>query len=160
MKILNIALLSVVLLITVTACCSGESDYQFELDNYLFFSILDKQSKLDILESINNTTYNYDTVNVYDENWGKVLDEGVDISGDIVLLFVNRTEDKGKINSLIEKRYYMYFNHQDIDTIDVQFKMNMNECDQQVLNYFKVSYNDSVYFDKKTNRIPHVYFLK
>jgi hypothetical protein len=44
----------------------------------------------------------------------------------------------------------MYFNYMDIDTIDVVFEMKKNKCDEQVMKYFKVAYNDSVYFDGPT----------
>jgi hypothetical protein len=136
-------------------CQTGETggDYDFQFSNPLFFSILDKQTKQRVL-LIGQIKYNYDTVAIFDEAWtNDSYSYTIRNDGSIVLDFINRS-DKGTLNKRVERRYYMYFNYQDIDTIDVAFEMKLNDCDEQIMKYFKVVYNDSIYFDAATDRVP------
>ena len=54
----------------------------------------------------------------------------------------------------------MYFNYQDIDTIDIAFEMKYDQCHHQVIKYFKVGYNNSVYFDRPSDIVVEENFLK
>lgn len=105
--------------------------------------------------------FNYDTVKVYSENWEIAFDSPVPFDGVIFLEFIDPIGDRNILDQLISKRFYMYFNYQDIDTIDIAFKMDKkNSCNAQAMSYFKVSYNDSVYFDNEVNDVPGIDFLK
>lgn len=150
-------LIAICLSTFLSCCCSRESDYNFSLDNGFYFSILDKTTKANILE-IGQHDYNYDTLAILDQNWKKISEIPQD--GRIDLLFIDPIADKNRVSGFIERRFYVYFNYQDTDTVDIKFKMKFGECDAQMPSYFKVSYNNTTYYDKSTERIPYLEFLK
>jgi hypothetical protein len=141
----------------LSCCCSREGDYDFSLNNQFFFTILDKATRGNILE-IGQHSYNYDTLAIFDQNWQRK--SGVAFDGKVHIQFIEPDADKNKVRDYIERRFYMYFNYQDIDTVDIKFKMKFSECDAQIPSYFKVSYNNTTYYDKSTERIPNLEFLK
>jgi hypothetical protein len=129
-------------------------------DNPFGFIILDKVTRERVLH-VMHTKYNYDTVRVYKENWDEAAHQQIDFSGLIIFDFIDKQMDQGVVNQLITKRYFMYFNYQDIDTIDISFKMRLDDCSDQRMSYFKVAYNDSVYFDSPTTSVNNsLSFLK
>jgi hypothetical protein len=160
MKPVALTFLSFLIAYSLFSCeCQTGEGYDFQYNNILDFTILDKRTNQKVL-LIGQTKYNYDTVAILNEH--STNDQHphyIDIDGDLVLYFINRS-DKGTLNKRIERRYYMYFNYQDIDTIDVAFEMKLNDCDEQIMKYFKVAYNDSVYYDAPTERTPNIDFIK
>jgi hypothetical protein len=141
-------------------CQTGETsgDYNFQVSNGFHGTILYKRTRKPVL-FIGQVKYNYDTVAIFNEDW-KVKGAGqINNDGSIYLFFIEDS-DYGILDTQIQRRYYMYFNYQDIDTIDIAFEAKMNECDEQIIKYFKVAYNDSVYFDAPTERVPYLEFLK
>ncbi len=148
---------------TIISCDEGlfskcrRDDYSFIAENGFSFGILDKNTKENIL-AYGQITYNYDTLQLYDENWNAVLIEPVPGNGIIDMRFL-KEEDKGVINQLTNRRFYMYFNYQDVDTIDIAFEAQKNKCKEQILKSLKVSYNDSIYLDGPIEKY-YAYFLK
>jgi len=143
--------------------CSGGDEYDFVGANRFGFNIVDRLTKEDILK-IGQHTYNYDTLVVYSESWEVAYPEHNKEwdawDGRVYLTFINRESDRNVFNQRISRRFFFYFNYQDVDTIDIQFEMRRGECDQQVMRYFRVDYNNAVYFDGKTEFVPNVEFLK
>jgi len=144
--------------------CSSGDEYDFAYYNRLGFTIVDRLSMENVLK-IGQVKYNYDTLKVCTENWSVVFPEG---NGDweawdgwVDLVFIDRVKDEGVLNRKIAKRFYFCFDYGDVDTIDIEFEMRRNDCDEQVVKYFKVTYDDSLYFDKETDFVPsNLQFLK
>lgn len=158
MKTLALVIISSVLVCTLFSCeCQSGDYYDFITANSLGFIIVDEKSKLNIL-SIGQTNYNYDTLKVYNSNW--TVASNVEPGDGIVYLDFIERDDKGQLSILISKKYYMYFNYLDVDTLNIDFRMSINDCDEQVIEYFEVSYNDSIYFDEETGFVPDITFLK
>jgi hypothetical protein len=149
--ILLMAIGSLAYCFTLCSCNPCDTGYQFESDGLFGFKVIDRTTKEPVLH-IRHTWYNYDTVAVYNENWDNMF-AAVDYDGVVGFIFIDRITDKGVIDQLITRRFFMYFNYQDIDTIDIAFKMRLDECNDQRISYFKVAYNDSVYYDAITNRV-------
>ncbi len=99
---------------------SCRQEYYFIGDNEFTFHVLDKRTKENLL-AYGQIGYNYDTVKVYYDNWEVAYSGSVRGDGLIVLRFL-RQEDVGVIDQLISRRFYMYFNYHDIDTIDFAFE--------------------------------------
>lgn len=142
----------------------GEGDwYEFTTQNALRFLILDKATRENVLY-IGQTNYNYDTVKVYDISGNVTVPyqngEWTAWDGRMDLIFLDYFTDRNVVNQRITRRYYMYFDYMDIDTIDLAFEMRIDKCDRQIMKYFKVAYNDSVYYDGYTDRVWGVEFLK
>jgi hypothetical protein len=153
----------VICAICYLSSCKGDNcggDYSVILNNQLSFHIYDKETKQDVLV-VGESPYNFDTVKVYDTEWKVPLNMHVRLDGYVGFCFISES-DKGKVDQKISKRFYMYFDQNDIDTIDIAFNTSYDECHNQLLKYFKVAYNDSVYFDGLTdnNRVPGVNFIK
>lgn len=153
-----------VTIVFFTSCDPGifsscEQEYYFDRDNTLAFVILD-QTNQNVLEIL-NTPYSYDTVKVYSTDWEVVYPIGdwYAKNGVIDLAFINRN-DIGVVNEPIGKRYYMYFHRNDIDTIDIVFRMKYDKCDHQIIDYCKISYNNRVYYDEQTDHVPYMKFFK
>lgn len=138
--------------------CDRCEEYYFAYGNDLSFTVLNRNTLENILH-VRNMNFNYDTVKVFHENWEVAFDSPVPLNGIISLRFLDPIADRDVLDQLISKRFYMYFNFQDIDTIDIDFKMKKDDCGQ-VMSYFKVAYNDSTYFDNTVNNIPSFDFLK
>jgi hypothetical protein len=147
----------------LVACDQGlfsscrKDDYSFIADNSFTFGIFDRKTKENILV-IGRITYNRDTVQVYNENWEEARKGSVAGDGFIQLRFL-KEEDNGVVGKLTNRRFYMYFNYQDIDTIDIAFKAMRNDCNEQALESLKVSYNDSIYLDGPIEKF-YANFLK
>ncbi len=162
LKILIVTIL-LFALVTFNSCdlngskCGG--DYSFSGDNLFGFVILDKKTNENVF-NVFTTNYNYDTVTVYNPDWKVALATSIGFDGAVALRFIDLQSDKDVVDQLISKRFYMYFNYQDIDTIDIDFKMTKGNCGHQIMEYFKVAYNDSVYVDKIVSRVPGASFLK
>lgn len=164
-----LSVLALLGILTIAACeslfsgCGSGDYYDFASSNRLTFVILDKTTKENILY-VGQTKYNYDTVRIFDINWDVAYpdnnQEWSATNGAIGLKFLNRDSDKGVLNTLISRSYFMYFDQHDTDTIDIAFEMKKNKCGDQILKYLKVAYNDSVYFDGKTESMIGLYFLK
>lgn len=154
MKTLTIVFLSAIIAYSLFSCeCQSGEGYDFKWDNTLFFTILDKATKKPVL-LIGQIKYNYDTVAILNADLAKRNDGFIRNDGYISLAFINSQEDTKINNTLTSRTFYVYFNYKDVDTLSVSFKTNINECDNQVINYFKVAYNDSIYFDGATDRVP------
>jgi hypothetical protein len=136
---------------------SCNQEYYFIGDNEFTFNILDKRTKEDLL-AYGQIGYNYDTVKVYYDNWEVAYNGPVRGDGRITLRFLKQ-EDVGVIDQLISRRFYMYFNHHDIDTIDFAFETKKNKCKEQIMKSLKVSYNDSIYLEGPIEKY-YVDFLK
>jgi hypothetical protein len=162
MRILIIIFSSTIIAYLLFSCeCQNgrtSGDYDFIYSNNFFASILDKKTKQKVL-LIGQTKYNYDTIAILNEDFIYKPDGYLDIDGSISLYFIEKS-DYDILDTRIHRRFYMYFNYQDIDTIDIEFEAKMNTCNEQVIKYFKVAYNDSVYFDAPTERVPYLEFLK
>jgi hypothetical protein len=158
MKAAIVIFISCFITYALFSCTCRTRRYDFAHSNPFLANVLDKATKQNVL-LIGQVKYNYDTVRVYNEKWeavtGRIRNDGL-----IVLNFIEKERDKGKINQLIERRFYMYFNYQDIDTIDIAFQLRWDDCNEEELKYFRVAYNDSVYFEGTVERTPGVYFLK
>jgi hypothetical protein len=160
MKTLIIVFLSLVIAYGLLSCeCQSGEGYDFKWDNTLFFTILDKATRKPVL-LIGQIKYNYDTVAILNADLTKRNDGFIRNDGYISLAFINSQEDTKINNTITNRTFYVYFNYQDVDTLSMSFKTNINECDEQVINYFKVAYNDSIYFDAPTERVPNTQFLK
>ena len=148
-------------LLSLPSCDGGKcgGDYYFSGSNTFNFGILDKHSKQNVLE-VGQINYNYDTVKVYHENWEVAYPGRVPGDGFIVLPFIDPVIDKDVVNKRITRRFYMYFNYQQVDTIDFAFEMKYGQCHRQVMKYFEVAYNDSLYFAGPTETVVSVNFLK
>jgi hypothetical protein len=109
---------------------------------------------------IGQSDYNHDTVKVYHENWEVAYPGPVRGDGFIALPFIDPVIDKDIVNKRIARRFYMYFNYQEVDTIDIAFEMQYDQCHHQVMKYFKVAYNDSIYFEGPTETVVEANFLK
>ena len=147
----------------LVACDQGlfsscrKDDYSFIAENSFTFGILDRKTKENILVN-GQINYNRDTVQLYNQEWEVVYAAPVPGDGLIEFLFL-KEEDKGVVGKLTGRRYYMYFDYQDIDTIDIVFVASKNNCNEQVLESLKVAYNDSVYLDGPLEK-KYAYFLK
>jgi hypothetical protein len=142
------------------SCGLNCGDFVFGSDHNLTFFILDKHTKENILVS-GDTQYNLDSVNVLNSNGSTVPRSQVRSDGIVYFNYVVDS-DQGKVNQLISKRFFMHFNHQDNDTIDIAFNTYYDDCHHQLLKYIKISYNDSVYYEGKGNSglPPNVKFSK
>jgi len=151
--------------IALLSSCNGnlfpdcDGDYSFSGDNLFSFQIQDKITGQNMLHA-RNMKYNYDTVTVYDEGFNVALAAPVELSGTLHLRFIDREKDKNVFDQIITKRFFMYFNYEDIDTVDIEFRMQKNGCEQQVMQYFKASYNGGVYVDEMVESVPGASFLK
>jgi hypothetical protein len=47
--------------------------------------------------------------------------------GTVLFQFVTNS-DAGKVDQVISRRFYMYFNHNDVDTIDIDFNTSFDKC--------------------------------
>ena len=152
--------LLVLFLLSLPSCdwgrCGG--DYYF-YGNLFGFNVLDGKTRQNVLE-VGQINYGYDTVKVYHENWDVAYAKPVPGDGMIFLQFIDEVKDKGVVNTRIARRFYMYFNYQNVDTLDIAFEMKYDKCHNQRMKYFKVAYNDSVYFDGPTDRAGTQNFLK
>lgn len=132
-------------------------DYSFIADHSLTIGIFDKTTNENILV-IGQTRYSRDTVQLYNEKWEKARNGPVPGDGYMQLRFL-MDEDKDVVGTLTRRRFYMYFNYQDIDTIDIAFTAMKNDCNEQVLESLKVSYNNFIYLDGPIEKY-YVDFLK
>ncbi|AHM59285.1 hypothetical protein D770_05090 [Flammeovirgaceae bacterium 311] len=126
-------------------------DYYFDLDNILGFEVKDQSGDylygtygLKIIEDIAS---GFDTLNVSNNGTS------------IYIGFIDN-EDRGVVDQLITKRYYLIHQEGYKDTLDIDFKMRIDRCDDQVINYLKVVFNDSVYLDGNTDRVPFLRFIR
>jgi hypothetical protein len=141
-------------------CDKGE--YDFKHSNAFGFHILDKTTKKNLLY-IGETNYDYDTIKILDSDFRKVYPlEGrwTAYDGLSIIEFIDKYKDKNVIDQRLKRTYYFYFNHTDLDTIEIEFEMKKDECDKQIIKYFKVAYNDSVYFDGATDYVYSTDLLK
>jgi hypothetical protein len=158
MKATVIIFVSGIITYSLFSCeCQSGDYYDFVTANSFGFIVADEKSKQNIL-SIGQTNYNYDTLKVYNSDW--TVASNVEPGDGVVYLDFIERKDKGQLALLISRNYYMYFNYLDTDTIKIDFKMRTDECDEQIVEYFRVSYNDSIYFDESTSFVPGITFLK
>jgi hypothetical protein len=149
----------VLILSSLSSCKCGPEDYSLTDSNSFGFFIRDKKTNENILVA-GDTQYILDSVKVYNDQWKVPFGNFLSSDGYQLLYFITK-DDRGKVNKTISKRFYMYFNYQDIDTIDIDFVTKYDECDLQKMNYFKVSYNDSVYYDGPSDKtVPTATFYK
>jgi hypothetical protein len=137
--------------------CPG--DYNFETDNIFTFNLLDRFTEENLLV-IGVNKYDEDTVKVYNEEWEITYDAPVRQDGLIVFYPHFMDKDADVVNQPVFKNYYLYLNQFDTDTINITYEATIDDCDDMVLKYVTVSYNDSIYFDGATNSYPGVSFVK
>jgi hypothetical protein len=155
----KLSITALVLILSSLSSCCGPEDYSLTDSNSFGFVIRNKKNKENILIA-GDTQYILDSVNVYNEQWKVPYGTFIRPDGYLGLYFITK-DDRGKVNKTISKRFYMYFNYQDIDTIDIDFVTKYDECDFQKMKYFKVSYNDSVYYDGPSDEtVPTATFYK
>jgi hypothetical protein len=125
-------------------------DYYFDLDNIFGFEVKDHSGNylygaygLKIIEDIPS---GYDTINFSN-------------NGTYIYMYFIDNEDRGVINQLITKRYYLTHQEGYKDTLDINFEMRIDRCDDQVMKYIKVAFNDSVYFYGNIDRVPFFSFI-
>lgn len=123
------------------------------------FEILDKVSGLNVLLE-NNTKYYYDSIKVYNEDWTGISTSIGNNGGVYFPYYYGGQKDYGVPDQLISKKYFLYLYFQDVDTIAIDFKMRFGECNEPLVTYFKVAYNDSIYFDAEVLHEPMIQFLK
>ncbi|WP_224998812.1 hypothetical protein [Cesiribacter sp. SM1] len=129
--------------------CPG--DYSFAIDNAIGFEVISPAGDhlyggygLDVVE-VSST--GYDTLHI--------PDNGVFI----YMGFIDDELDRGVVDRLIKKRFLLSHQIGYKDTLAVDFAMRIDRCDEQVMKYLKVTFNDSVYFDGNTGRVPAFRFL-
>lgn len=157
-------LTAIAMSITLIACDHGlfnncPGDYDFETDNIFTINLLDRFTKENLLV-IGVNKYDEDTVKIYNGEWEVVYDGPVDQSGRIVFYPFYMDKDAGALNQMVYKEFYLYLNQFDTDTINIAYEATIDDCDDMVLEYVAVSYNDSIYFDGPTNSYPGIFFLK
>jgi len=142
-----------------TSCdgCNG-GDYIFSESTFRFW-VLDKNTGKDLL-MIGANIYDRDTVRVLNKNMKVISNRPVDQNG-AIWVYPFRETDDGDLNKLIHDTLYLYFNHQDTDTIVFSYSVSKDECDIILPTQIGISYNDSVYYPlTTTSRIPGASFLK
>ena len=138
-----------------------ENDYDLVVHNSLTCVILDKDSYENIFH-IRSNRYHYDSIALYDKLNPKIESQNylfIGQDGKLSIHFIDDDEE-GVFNQRIEKRFFFYFNHEDQDTIDMEYEFSKNDCKHQEISYFKIAYNDSIYFDSPINYVPNIQFLK
>jgi hypothetical protein len=152
-----------ILLFSCTEFLKCGEDHDLQYDNGFVFNMLDKTTKKNLLY-IRETNYSYDSVKILDSVFTKVYpveERWTMLDGLCEIYFIDKYKDRDKINKRLKRSYYFYFNHIDIDTIDIEFEMKKNKCDWAEIKYFKVTYNDSTYFDGAIDHVPgNINFLK
>jgi hypothetical protein len=114
------------------------------------FQIVDRATGLNILD-FQSMKYDIDTVKVFNEDWTE-NNGSVDLSGTVNISYFSHS-DIWVPNQLVSRLYFLYFNFQDIDTIAIEYRMRDN-CGSPLDSYFKVAYNDSIYFDRPVETDP------
>ena len=140
----------------------NQGDYSIAGDNLFGFYILDKETKENLLH-IRTTDYLYGKIKILDSDLQKVYPTGDHWGyndGFVIIPFIDNYKDKNVLDQRLKRTFYFYFDETDMDTIDVEFEMKKDDCGKQIMKYFKVAYNDSVYYDAATDYVPEAEFLK
>ncbi|AHM59181.1 hypothetical protein D770_04570 [Flammeovirgaceae bacterium 311] len=126
-------------------------DYYFDGDNDLGFEVVDEMGA--------NVYGSYDLEIVKETPSGNETMYIPENGAFIYLSFIDSQTDKDVVDQLISKRFYLVHRGVVKDTLDVNFEMRIDRCDDQIMKYLKISFNDSVYYDTQTNRVPTFRFV-
>jgi hypothetical protein len=153
--------ISILLLYTFSGCDgffnNYHSDFDFIREGSHTFQLYDFYSMERLLGI--QSRYSRDTVKIFDEA-GRIYFGGpVDLDGRIYFELLT-LDDYKVLNQLIVRELYLYLKHDDIDTLRYEFEMRNNDCGNQVYNYTKLTYNDSIYIDEYNHRFRSITLYK
>ena len=131
----------------LSACVLLDPCYASDLNTIGTSNLIIGKATGDTILHIRNFNGNYDTVKVYNEDWTANVASTISLDGSVYFDFYDPSRENRIYDQLISKKFFMYFNYQDIDTIAIDFKLYRDACGKPRENYFKVAYNDSVYFE-------------
>ncbi|WP_143069706.1 hypothetical protein [Hymenobacter actinosclerus] len=131
----------------------------------LSFHLVDARTGQDLLAQTpgNDSPYLLDSVMVYNEKGEPQLNRPVDFRGEIAFSTYGGLTELAALpyNSLVKRRFILYLNRADQDTIDASFSIRKNECGFSEFSTITISYNTQlVYEGRNTSIIPSRVFRK
>lgn len=131
----------------------------------LNFRLVDARTGQDLLAQTpgNGSPYSLDSVMVYNERGEPQFRGPVDFRGEISFSTYGSTEELSLLpyNTALQRRFLLYLNRADQDTIDVAFRLRKNDCGFAEFENITIHYNtQSVYEGSGTTQIPSRVFRK
>jgi hypothetical protein len=99
---------------------------------------------------------------IYDDSASSVCLRRFNKSGSVTFLDIAKGVKKyNGFNQNITRRFYIQYNTSaKTDTIFVHYTTHEKSCDVLEVSYLKLFFNDSLYFDAATNRLPWLHFKR
>jgi hypothetical protein len=136
----------IIIVFIAWACCDEPPSL---VDASLKFKLVDKITNVNLYNSepFINPAYNKDTIKLYNQDFQELelekIEESFLYSFRIRYIYKDG-EDESAFNMEKCKRYYLYLNKNDTDTLDLCFTAENLKCKGQGFKEFKVFYNSSL----------------
>ncbi len=146
------------LILTTLDGCDSDCDYDIETrDDDIAFALLDKNSG-EYLFDESNQYYHIDTFKIFDQNqvqlgeydYNYFRDGSFGYRFNIIDIYDNSIDPNPQAQEVC-KKYYLYLNYTDTDTLETCFTAKRDGC--LYFNRFQVSYNDSTVFAKEGSQL-------
>jgi hypothetical protein len=131
----------------------------------LSFRLVDARTGQDLLAQIpgSNSPYHLDSIMVYNEKGEPQFKGPVDFRGEIYFSTYGRLAELKALpyNTPVKRRFILYLNRADQDTIDASFSLHKNECGFSEFATVSIHYNaELAYEGRNTTQIPSRIFRK
>jgi hypothetical protein len=124
----------------------------------LKFSLIDKNTGINLFRSGASQIpeYNKDTIKLFNQDFQQIelekIQESFLYSFQIRYIY-EYGEDESAFNAEKCKRYYLYLNQNDTDTLDLCFTAENLKCNGQWFKEFKVLYNSKLIYQKQKSTV-------
>ncbi|WP_147320930.1 hypothetical protein [Hymenobacter lapidiphilus] len=131
----------------------------------LNFHLINARTGQDLLAQTpdNRSLYSSDSVMVYDENGKPQFKGPVNFLGEVAFSIYGSVADLTALpyNSPVKRRFILYLNRADQDTIDASFRLRRNECGFSEFETVAIYYNTQLAYEgRNTTEIPSRVFRK
>jgi hypothetical protein len=143
--------------------CAPDSN-SLEEGGGLNFHLVDARTGQDLLAQLpgNGPRYSLDSVMVYNERGEPQFRGAVDFRGEIAFSTYGSTRELNTLpyHTALQRRFTLYLNRADQDTIDVAFSLRKNECGFSEFEKITIHYNTQFMYEGSGTRIPSRVFRK
>jgi len=145
-------------ILTTLGSCDPECNYDIETrDDHVTFALVDKRTG-EYLFKESNLNYHVDTFKIFNENnvplgeydYNYFRDGSLGYRFNIISIYNQRT-DPDPVTQEVCKKYFLYLNYNDTDTLQTCFTARRDGC--LYFNRFQAYYNDSLVFTKQGSQL-------